>query len=276
MKVLDRLARASSFTHAGHAESLAEEGRVPVGGVHVLERRGAAVSLPPAPPEEPSAERRAYLASVPARAYVSVGAVDAGRFDSSMPCRAAADADRFARGRGRRRLVDPRRHHRPRRQEALEQVHAPHRQRDRRGHGHLHEPLRLVRVVAELDVPRVGRVVVGRGLASGGFASDGGADADDFPHAVLDGFDHRPGWKVGWYEGDWVVIGYLSMEGGRLIKTHRTHAPGSWWRNTAQTQDARWCRPVRFLLDMCTTFSRCTSACRVTTMRTVANVGARK
>ena len=60
MKVFDRLARASSFTHAGHTESLAEEGRVPVGGVHVFERRGAAVSLPPAPPEEPSAERRAY------------------------------------------------------------------------------------------------------------------------------------------------------------------------------------------------------------------------
>ena len=33
MKVFDRLARASSFTHAGHTESLAEEGRVPVGGV---------------------------------------------------------------------------------------------------------------------------------------------------------------------------------------------------------------------------------------------------
>ena len=275
MKVFDRLARASSFTHAGHTESLAEEGRVPVGGVHVFERRGAAVSLPPAPPEEPSAERRASPASIPVRAFVSVAAVAAGRFDSSIPRRAAAAAAGFAHVRAPR-LVDPRRHHRPRRQEALEQVHAPHRQRDRRGHRHLHEPPRLVRVVAELDVPRVGRVVVGRGLGSGGFASDGGADADDFPHAGLDGFDHRPGWEVGRCEGDWVVIGYLSMEWGLLIKTHRTHAPGSWWRNTAQTHDARWCRPVRFLLAMCTTFSRCMSACRVTTMRTVAKVGARK
>ena len=275
MKVFDRLARASSFTHAGHTESLAEEGRVPVGGVHVFERRGAAVSLPPAPPEEPSAERRAYPASVPVRTSVSVGAVDAGRFDSSIPRRAAAAAAGFAHVRAPR-LVDPRRHHRPRRQEALEEVHAPHRRRDHRGHRHFHEPLRLVRVVAELDVPRVGRVIVGRELVDGGFAPDGGADADDFAHAGLDGFDHRPGWEVGRCEGDWVVIGYLSMERGLLIKTHRTHAPGSWWRNTAQTQDARWCLPVRFLLAMCTTFSRCMSAWRVTTTRTVAKVGARK
>ena len=41
-------------------------------------------------------------------------------------------------------------------------------------------------------------------MAGGGFGSDGGADADDFPHAGLDGFDHRPEWEVGWYK----VIGW--------------------------------------------------------------------
>ena len=49
---------SSVVVHAGHMESLAEEGRVPVGGIHVLERRGAAVSLPPPHPrnQAPSAE----------------------------------------------------------------------------------------------------------------------------------------------------------------------------------------------------------------------------
>ena len=240
-------------------------------------RRRRVASPAPHPTNQAPSAARTVSVTAPAPASVSIGAVNAGRVDSSIPCRAAAAAaDGFAHVRAPR-LVDPRRHHRPRRQEALEQVHAPHRRRDHRGHRHLHEPLRLVRVVAELDVrTRVGRVIVGRELRGGGFAPDGGADADDFAHAGLDGFDHRPGWEVGRCEGDWVVIGYLSMERGRLIKTHRTHAPGSWWRNTAQTQDARWCLPVRFLLAMCTTFSRCMSAWRVTTMRTVAKVGARK